>query len=205
MSEEKKVNIIVLVPAGRLPLDIMAAAHRLAEQYGLGVYLTAVQNLRLTGVPQEIAPAIKKELASLGATFKGPGKFLLPKVCAGAEQCNLAVIDTVAMNQKILDKFGDLPNVKAKVKMAISGCPISCSNPKITDIGLMATKKGYEVFVGGKGGPSPKIGKRIAKGADEERVLEIIGELVAFHNRKTEKKQRMFTLLEDSEFPFAEV
>ncbi|WP_319548899.1 nitrite reductase [Desulfogranum marinum] len=205
MSEEKKVNIIVLVPAGRLPLDIMAAAHRLAEQYGLGVYLTTVQNLRLTGVPQEIAPAIKKELASLGATFKGPGKFLLPKVCAGAEQCNLAVIDTVAMNQKILDKFGDLPNVKAKVKMAISGCPISCSNPKITDIGLMATKKGYEVFVGGKGGPSPKIGKRIAKGADEERVLEIIGELVAFHNRKTEKKQRMFTLLEDSEFPFAEV
>lgn len=205
MSEEKKVNIIVLVPAGRLSLDIMAAAHRLAEQYGLGIYLTTVQNLRLTGVPEGIAAKVKKELADLGATFKGPGKFLLPKVCAGAEQCNLAVIDTVAMNQKILDKFGDLPKVKAKVKVAVSGCPVCCSNPKITDIGLMATKKGYEVFVGGKGGSSPKIGKRIAKGVDEERALEIIGELVAFHDRKTEKKQRMFKLLEDSEFPFAEV
>lgn len=205
MSEEKKVNIIVLVPAGRLPLDIMAAAHRLAEQYGLGVYLTPVQNLRLTGVPEGIAAAIKKELAALGATFKGPGKFLLPKVCAGQEQCNLAIIDTVAMNQKILDKFGDLPNVKGKVKMAISGCTMCCSNPKLTDIGLIATKKGFEVFVGGKGGPSPKIGKRIAKGVDEERVLEIIGELVAFHDRKTEKKQRLFKLMEDSEFPFAEV
>ena len=205
MSEEKKVNIIVLVPAGRLPLDIMAAAHRLAEQYGLGVYLTSVQNLRLTGVPQGIAPEIKKELASLGATFKGPGKFLLPKVCAGAEQCNLAIIDTVAMNQKILDKFGDLSNVKGKIKMAVSGCSMCCSNPKLADIGLMATKKGFEVFVGGKGGPNPKIGKRIAKGVDEERVLEMIGELVAFHDRKTEKKQRVSKLMEDPEFPFAEV
>ena len=149
--------------------------------------------------------AIKKELAALGATFKGPGKFLLPKVCAGQEQCNLAIIDAVAMNQKILDKFGDMPNVKGKVKMAISGCTMCCSNPKLTDIGLIATKKGFEVFVGGKGGPSPKIGKRIAKGVDEERVLEIIGELVAFHDRKTEKKQRLFKLMEDSEFPFAEV
>lgn len=205
MSEEKKVGIIVLVPAGRLPLDIMHAAQQLAERHGLGVYLTPAQNLRLTDVPESLAPEVKRELAELGAAFKGPGQFLLPKVCVGKDQCNLALIDTVALNQKILDRFGKLEKVKGKVKLAVSGCTMCCSNAKLNDIGIMATRNGYEVFAGGKGGPFPKIGRRIAAGVEEERVLDIIGELVAFHGQKTQKKQRMHKLLDDPAFPFAEV
>jgi NAD(P)H-nitrite reductase large subunit len=69
----------------------------------------------------------------------------------------------------------------------------------------MATREGFEVFAGGKGGPYPKIGRRIARRENEDRVLEIIDRLVEFHDQKTESKQRFYKLLDDPEFPFAEV
>ena len=205
MSDSKKVSITVLLPAGILPLDIMEAAHRLAGQHGLTVYLSNAQNLRLMNVPEEAADSIKAELKALGADFKGPGKFPLPKVCIGQGQCNLALIDTVALSDRILAEFGSRTHTKAKFKIAIAACGMSCSDVKMTDIGIMATRDGLDVYAGGKGGTSPKIGRRIIRNADEEKVLALVKELVEFHDRKTEKKQRMFKLLDDAEFPFAEV
>lgn len=205
MNGEKKVSIVVLVPAGHLSLEIMAAAHRLAEKHSLGVYLSVLQNLRLTDVPPGVVDEIKAELTALGAKFKGPGQFPLPRVCIGMNHCNLGIVDTEALNQKILEKFATRAKTKAKFKIAIAGCTMCCSGVKTTDIGIMATRGGYELFAGGKGGPFPKVGRRIEKNATEERVLEVISTLVEFHDQKTEKKQRMYKLLSDTEFPFAEV
>lgn len=205
MSESKKVSITVLLPAGILPLDIMAAAHRLAGAHGLTVYLSNAQNLRLMNVPEEQAEQIKAELAALGADFKGPGKFPLPRVCIGKDHCNLGVIDTAALSARIQGRFGSRAHTKAKFKIAIAGCGMSCTDAKMTDIGIIATRDGFEVYAGGKGGTFPKVGRRIVRNGDEETVLETIGTLVDFHDRKTEKKQRMFKLLADAEFPCAEV
>ncbi len=205
MNTEKKVSITVLVPAGRLPLEIMEAAHRLAEKYTLGVYLSTAQNLRLINVPEQAVDEVKTTLAALGSEFKAPGKFPLPRVCVGRFHCNLGIIDTEAFSRKILDKFAGREKTKAKFKIALSGCTMCCSGAKTTDIGIMATRKGYEIFAGGKGGPYPKIGRRIERNASEERVLDIISDLVEFHDRKTEKKQRMYKLLDDPDFPFAAI
>lgn len=205
MTEEKKVNITVLLPAGRLPLDIMEEAHRLGEKFSLRIYLTNVQNLRLTDVPESVAQEVKDTLAACGAEFKGPGKFPIPKVCVGMENCNLGIIDTEALSKKILDKFAGREKTKAKFKIAVAGCTMCCSGTKTTDIGIIATRDGFELFVGGKGGPFPKIGRRVERKATEERVIEIVETLVEFHDRKTEKKQRMYKLLNDPEFPFQEI
>jgi dissimilatory sulfite reductase (desulfoviridin) alpha/beta subunit len=205
MSEAKTQSITVLVPAGRLPLDIMETANRLAKEHSFGIYLSTAQNLRLIDVPEAIADDVKNELAALGADFKAPGKFPIPRVCIGERHCKLGVIDTEALSNKILDQFKDKEKTKAKFKIAISGCTMCCSSAKTTDIGIMATRNGLDVFAGGKGGPFPKVGRRIAKGADENTVLEMVKVLVDFHDRKTDKKQRIFKLLEDSEFPYPEV
>lgn len=206
MDNVKNVSITILLPAGRMPLEIMATAHRLASRYSLGVYLSTMQNLRLVDVPKNVVTEVKEELAKLGAEFKGPGKFPIPRVCIGKDHCNLGLIDTEALSRKILDKFADREKTKAKFKIAVAGCTLCCSGVKTTDIGIMATRDGYEIFAGGKGGPFPKSGMRIGKKiADVQRVLEVIGELVNFHDLKTETKQRMHKLLGDPEFPFKEV
>ena len=196
------MNITILLPAGRLPLDIMDKACQLAQKYELGMYLSTAQNLRLINVPEEAADTIKAELAELGAEFKGPGKFPLPRICVGKPHCNLGVVDTEHLSNKILQRFKDKELTKPKFKIAVSGCTLGCSGALTTDISVMATRAGYEVFVGGKGGPHPKVGRRVLVEASEEEVLDVVEKLVDFHDKHTKKKQRMFKLLDHPEFPW---
>ena len=80
---EQVKSLTLMLPAGRLPLPLMAKAQEVAQRYGLGIYLSTTQNLRLLGIRDEDFDAVKAELAPLGANFKAPGKFPLPKVCIG--------------------------------------------------------------------------------------------------------------------------
>ncbi|WP_419174167.1 nitrite reductase [Desulfosediminicola sp.] len=205
MEERKTSSIIVMVPAGRLPLAVMKAANELAEKHSLELYLTTAQNLRLNNVSIELVDEIKAELAALGAVFKEKGKFPLPRVCVGNGHCNLGIGDTSEISKLIMDRFGERENVKAKFKVAISGCPTCCSNPRNTDIGIITTRNGFDIYAGGKGGVAPEAGRRIARKVDENEMLDIVEKLVDFHDAKTGKKQRIFKLLNDPEFPFAEV
>jgi len=123
-------------------------------------------------------------------------------VCIGKGHCNLGLIDTESLSQKILDKFAVREKTKAKFKIAIAGCTLCRSGVKNSDIGIMATREGFEIFAGGKGGPFPKIGMRIERMADEQRLMDVITELVSFHELKTETKQRMHKLLDHPDFPF---
>ena len=198
------ISVSVMLPAGRLPLAIMQKAHDLASKHDLEVYLSTAQNLRLLGVPNNVAAEVKASLAEAGATFKEPGKLRLPRICIGKTHCKLGVIDTQQLNAAILDFFRE-KKVKEKVKIAISGCILSCSGAKTSDLGIIATRAGYDIYVGGKGGPSPKTGIRVRKQVNEEELLQSLGILMDFHDRKTVKKQRMYKLLEEPDFPFQEI
>lgn len=205
MEEKKTLSITVMVPAGRLPLAIMKSAYALAEKHAFEIYLTTAQNLRLINVAEDVVDEVKAELAQLGATCKAKGKFPLPRVCVGKGHCNLGLGDTAELSKRIMDRFGARENVKAKFKIAISGCATSCSNPRNTDIGIVTTRNGFDIYAGGKGGTAPMAGCRIASKVDESEMLDIIEKLVDFHDAKTEKKQRIAKLLDDPEFPFAGV
>ena len=196
------MDITVLLPAGRLPLGLMAKAHDVAEKYGLGIYLSTAQNLRLLDVPEERVNEVKKELATVGADFKGPGKFPLPRVCIGKTHCKLGVIDTEKLSDRILERFKGRPKTKPKFKIAVSGCVLCCSSPKTTDIGIVASKVGFDVYVGGKGGPHPRVGRRILHGVDEDTVLDAVEKIVEFHHTMSTQKQRMRKLIDHPEFPY---
>ena len=200
---EEKVSVTIVLPAGRLPLDIMRTAQELAERHNLGVYLSTMQNLRLLEVPKSLVEEIKAPLASLGATFKVPGKFPIPRICVGKPHCNLGVVDTKELSDAILANFAHRPQVKAKIKIGIAACTLDCSAATLSDIGIIAGRNGFDVLAGGKGGPAPKVGRRIKRQIDLPEVLDTIETLIEFHDRKTGKKQRMYKLLSDPEFPFA--
>lgn len=204
-SKSVSKSLTVLIPEGVVPGPLLNLVGELVRQYRLGLYLSTAQNLRLLDVREEDEPAIRAALVGVGAELKGPGKFPKPKICVGGRYCSLGLVDTMALSRKILATFKDKGPVKPKFKIAIAACPASCSDALLADIGIKATRSGFELFVGGKGGPFPKIGRRIAKGVDEEQVLGMIARLVAFHDEKTEKKQRFAKLVEEPDFPFSEV
>ncbi|WP_028580048.1 NAD(P)/FAD-dependent oxidoreductase [Desulfogranum japonicum] len=205
MTTKVQPSVTVMFPGGRLRPAVMKEIQKIAEDFSLGIYLTTAQNLRLIDVPEESLESIKQRLLDLGLQLKGPGKFPLPRVCVGMNHCNLGVADTLAMSEKITAAFAGREKTKGKFKIAIAGCNMCCSSPKTTDMGIVATRDGFEFFVGGKGGPYPKIGKRIGRNLTDEQVLEIMAKLVEYHDEKTIKKQRFAKLMDLEDFPYPEV
>jgi len=199
-----KKTITILLPGGALTRKMLNDVGELCSRYSFEMYLSTAQNLRLYNIEEAEFEALRDELLALGLNLKGPGRFPLPRICIGNRSCNLGQIDTMEFSGRIMEHFGGMTDVKPKLKIALSGCPAACSGALLTDIGVVATRQGYDVYVGGKGGPLPKIGKRIARQADEERVMEIIGEVVDYHQVKTSKKQRLSKLVGDPGFPFQE-
>ena len=198
----EKAHLTVMLPSGKLPLDIMTKAHSLATEHNLDIYLTTAQNLRLLNIPSGTMDEIKGALAPLGATFKKKGAFPIPRACIGMPHCNHGIIDTQDLSDKILAKFASRPHTKPKFKVAISGCSTSCSNPKMTDIGIIAKQKGFDFYVGGKGGMNPLVGVRVMRDCSEEEILNAIDTLVEYHDTNTDKKHRMVKLMDRDDFPF---
>jgi NAD(P)H-nitrite reductase large subunit len=201
-SDTHSKHVTILLSGGVIAANIMAKINKIAVKYNLTLYLTTAQNLRLLGATEENIDSIRKELLDQGLNLKAPGKFPKPKVCVGTPYCNLGVADTFSLAEKITTRFGDRTGVKPKYKIAISGCPACCGGSKIADIGIVATRNGFELYVGGKGGPLPRTGNRVANGLSEEEVVEAVGKLADFHAAKTPTKLRMFKLMAEEGFPF---
>ncbi len=202
---EKKVSVTILLPAGRLPGVIMVKVIELAAQYDFKMYLSTAQNLRLFDIKEGDLTAIKADLTVVGAEFKGPGKFPLPRVCIGKQSCNLGIVDTEEVSARILDHCKGRGPVKPKFKIAVSGCPAMCSGPITTDIGVVATRAGFDIYAGGKGGPRPCLGRRIGRSCDMDEMLDVVAQVIDFHSAKTSKKQRMSKLMNEPDFPFPEI
>lgn len=196
-----KKTLTILLPGGALPRAWLAKITELAARFEFEIYLSTAQNLRLYGIAADDLEPLKAELAALKVRFKEPGRFPLPRICIGRRSCNLGIIDTMALSDLILARFGET-SVKPKLKIAIAGCPASCSNTMLADIGLVATRQGLDLYVGGKGGPQPRTGRRVLRQASDEEALAAIGRIVEFHNSRAAKKQRLVKLIDDPEFPF---
>lgn len=194
-------TLTILLPGGALPKGLLTRLSELAGRFAFELYLSTAQNLRLYGIAPDDLEALKAELASLQVRFKEPGRFPLPRICIGKRSCNLGIIDTMALSDRLLARYGET-SVKPKLKIAIAGCPAACSNPLLADLGLVATRQGLDLYVGGKGGPQPRVGRRVLRQAGEEEALAAIGRIVEFHNLRTAKKQRLVKLIDDPEFPF---
>ncbi len=195
-------TLTILLPGGSLPFGVLRKIDELGTKFAFDLYLSTAQNLRLYNIEESVLPVIKEELTRLGLKLKGPGLFPVPRICIGKRSCNLGQIDTMDFSEKILARFGAMTGVKPKFKIAVAACPAACSNPVMTDIGIIATRQGFDIYLGGKGGSQPKAGKRVMRGADEEQVLKVISEVVAYHNQSPAKKQRIGKLLDDPNFPY---
>lgn len=197
-------SVTVLISEGIVPAEILNKVNELAARYQLKVYLSTMQNIRILDIREEEEEEIKNALLAVGAKFKAPGQFPLPRVCVGKSYCKLGLVDTFSLSEKIVNQFKGRTKVKPKLKIAVSGCPASCSNSLVADIGVKATRSGFDIYAGGKGGAAPQKGQRVARSVDENQVIEIITQLVDFHDQKTGKKQRMSKLLNEPDFPFKE-
>jgi ferredoxin-nitrite reductase len=137
-----KVRVGILVPTGRLSAQECREIAHLAETYSHGeVRLTVEQNIILPNVSQEAVDALLQEpaLTRKNARFKvNPGNIEGHVVsCTGAEFCGLALIETKAHAEALGPKLEELVDVPRPIRIHWTGCPNSCGQVQVADIGIM--------------------------------------------------------------------
>mgnify|MGYP002630399201 CR=1 FL=1 len=148
---------------GRVRDGALASVGRLVNKYSVpgqgSIRLTNKQNLIITHVPEANLPAMKLEMDALGLTYESSNFRNGCVSCTGIEFCNLAVAET---KNRMIELVSQLEATsgwyKGKIRVHFSGCPSSCGQHQIADIGFRGGKtkvdgvmvEAYDLFVGGR-------------------------------------------------------
>jgi ferredoxin-nitrite reductase len=153
----------VCFPGGRLRNSILAKVGDLAAQYCApgqdAIRLTNKQNLLIINVPEANLPKLKAELDALGLDYN-PSNFRKGCVsCTGIEFCNLAVAETKNRMMQLVEQLEAQSGwYQGKIRIHFSGCPSSCGQHQIADIGFRGARTkvngeqvdAYDAFIGGR-------------------------------------------------------
>lgn len=182
----------------------------IAGKYGRGiVHPTVRQGLEIPFIKAEDASKVEKELIDAGieSGISGP-RLRAITYCPGNSWCRFGIIDTFSLASKIAGELGIKPGMELphKFKIAISGCPNTCTRPQASEIGihgavdiLSADKHiGYAVYLGGAGGRNPHNGIRIDKIFTEAEVISLVGRVVKFYKDNAKPRQRLSVLIEET-------
>jgi ferredoxin-nitrite reductase len=163
----------LLVPVGRLYADDMFELARLAEVYGDGeIRLTVEQNVIIPNIPDSRKDAFLAEPLLQKFTIDPAPLTRALVSCTGAQFCNFALVETKNRALAIAQAVEAELNIPKPVRIHWTGCPNSCGQPQVADIGLMGTKarkdgkmvEGVDLYMGGTVGKDAKLGSRVEKG-----------------------------------------
>ena len=131
---------------GRLSGDQLAAAAELAERFGTGeLRATVSQNLLFINVPTQVAGELAGELEKIGLHVDGTPFWRGAIACTGTEFCKLAITETKGFIRWVVEELEDrLPGFDQQIRLHATGCPNSCGQHWIADIGLEGKKIKHE-------------------------------------------------------------
>jgi sulfite reductase (ferredoxin) len=127
---------------GRITPEQMEAAADLAERFANGeLRTTNMQNLLIVNVPRLQADELAKELGEIGLPVSGSPFFRGAIACSGSEFCKLAITETKAFSRWLVEELEErLPGFDQHLKLHVTGCPNSCGQHWIADIGIEGKK-----------------------------------------------------------------
>ncbi len=127
---------------GRITAEQMHAAADLADRFASGeLRTTNMQNLLIVNVPQINAEALAKELDAIGLKVGGSSFWRGTVACSGTEFCKLAITETKSFSRWLVEELEErLPGFDQHLKLHVTGCPNSCGQHWIADIGIDGKK-----------------------------------------------------------------
>ena len=193
-------SIIPRVPGGEIAPEKLIVLGEVARKYGLYTKITGAQRIDLLGARVEQLPLIWKDLVDAGfESGHAYGKALRTvKSCVGNTWCRYGVQDSVAMAIGIENRYRGIRSPH-KMKMAVSGCTRECAEAQGKDVGVIATEKGWNLYVCGNGGVKPRHADLLASGLDDKTLIKFIDRFLMFYIRTGDRLQRTATWLENLE------
>jgi len=131
---------------GRLSGDQLTAAAELADRFGDGQLRTTImQNLIFVNIPTAKAGELAREVEKIGLHVEGTPFWRGAIACTGTEFCKLAISETKGFTRWLVDELEErLPGFDQQLKLHVTGCPNSCGQHWIADIGLEGKKIKHE-------------------------------------------------------------
>jgi sulfite reductase (ferredoxin) len=127
---------------GKITAEQMRTAANLSEQYAGGeIRTTVMQNLVVVNVPHRNTQALARELNAIELPVAGSVFWRGVIACSGSEFCKLAITETKSFSRWLVNELEDrLPGFEQHLKLHVTGCPNSCGQHWIADIGLEGKK-----------------------------------------------------------------
>ncbi len=193
-------SIVPRVQGGEITPEKLVVLGQVAKKYDLYTKITGAQRIDLFGARVEQLPLIWKELVDAGfESGHAYGKALRTvKSCVGSTWCRYGVQDSVSMAIAVENRYRGL-RAPHKIKMAVSGCTRECAEAQGKDVGVIATEKGWNLYVCGNGGMKPRHADLLAKDLDDRELVRFIDRFLMFYIRTGDRLQRTSTWLESLE------
>ncbi|OIJ39580.1 nitrite reductase large subunit NirB [Massilia timonae] len=200
IQKDGTYSVVPRMPGGEVTADGLIAVGMVAKKYGLYTKITGGQRVDLFGARVDQLPAIWEELIAAGfESGHAYGKSLRTvKSCVGSTWCRYGVGDSVGFAIALENRYKGL-RAPHKIKFGVSGCTRECAEAQGKDVGLIATDKGWNLYVCGNGGMKPRHAELIASNLSEEEVVRLTDRFLMFYVRTAERLQRTSTWRENLE------
>ncbi len=196
MQRDKETYAIVpRVPVGLLTTENLDKLGLVIKKYNIPVVkIVSGQRIALVGIKGEDVERIWSELSM------EPGKASklcvhYVQACPGTAVCSLGVQDSLGLGIELEKLFYGI-ELPAKVKIGVSGCPMTCGESFVRDIGVQGKKNGWTFIFGGNSGGHPRIGDVLAEDLTTEQVLDLARKSVEYYQANGKKRERTARFIE---------
>lgn len=187
--DKKSYAIVPRIPCGLMNLEMLQKITRVVETYQIPIVkITSGQRIALVGMSADQLDDIWRDL---GMEAGKASELCLHYVqaCPGNTVCTFGVQDSLAFGIELEERFSgrELP---AKLKIGVSGCPFSCTENFVRDIGIMGKKKGWTVTFGGSSTRTPRVGDVLAEDLSNSEVKTLLDTCLSYYTKHAKKKER---------------
>ncbi|MGK9146132.1 nitrite reductase large subunit NirB [Plantibacter flavus] len=200
MQRDGSYSVVPRMPAGEVTPDGLIAVGTIAKEFGLYTKITGGQRIDMFGARIDQLPTIWSKLIDAGfESGQAYGKALRNvKSCVGSTWCRYGVQDAVGMAVLLELRFRGLRSPH-KLKFGVSGCARECAEARGKDVGVIATERGWNMYVGGNGGFTPRHAELLAEDLDDEQLVRAIDRYIVYYIRTADRLQRTARWVEDLE------
>ncbi|MFG6414769.1 nitrite reductase large subunit NirB [Roseateles sp. DC23W] len=194
IQKDGSYSVVPRMPGGEVTPDGLIAVGQVAKKYGLYTKITGGARVDMFGARVEQLPLIWEELIAAGfESGHAYGKSLRTvKSCVGSTWCRYGVDDSVGLAVEIENRYKGL-RAPHKIKFGVSGCTRECAEAQGKDVGIIATDKGWNLYVCGNGGMKPRHAELIASDLSKADLIKYVDRFLMFYVRTADRLQRTST------------
>lgn len=197
MQKNGSYSIVPRIPGGEITPEKLIIIGEVARDFGLYTKITGGQRIDMFGARVDQLPQIWARLVDAGfESGHAYGKALRTvKSCVGQTWCRYGVQDSVRMAIDLELRYRGLRSPH-KLKSAVSGCQRECAEAQSKDFGVIATANGWNLYVGGNGGATPRHADLLAQDLSDAELVRLIDRFLMFYIRTADRLERTSTWLE---------